>query len=214
MNEISLVIHNPEDVTAESVRIRSTFATDPGNWQDYEAMTLLSINPNVALFSKDFGRDIFKIQLEMFGTYTDFAITDISEVLPPGSGPTGPSGATGEAGPQGLAGAAGGATGASGATGEAGPQGLAGTDGEDGEDGDVGPAGPVSAEFFNLFFNTATTWVVNHNLGTSTVLVATYDQADEQIIPASMEITNDNTVTITFTVATGGRVVVIADGEA
>jgi hypothetical protein len=75
-----LVIHNPEDVTAESVRIRVTSIADPGNWQDYEPLTLLSINPNVALFSKDFGEDIFKIQVEMFGTFTDFAITDISEV--------------------------------------------------------------------------------------------------------------------------------------
>jgi hypothetical protein len=79
-NEISLVIYNPEDVTAESVRVRATSIADPGNWQDYESMTLLSINPSVALFSKDFGQDIFKIQLEMFGTFTDFAITDISEV--------------------------------------------------------------------------------------------------------------------------------------
>lgn len=80
INKISLVIHNPEDVTAESVRVRATSITDPGNWQDYESMTLLSVNPNIALFSKDFGQDIFKIQLEMFGTFTDFAITDVSEV--------------------------------------------------------------------------------------------------------------------------------------
>jgi hypothetical protein len=220
VNEISLVIHNPEDVTAESIRIRPTRASDPGNWQDYEAMTLLSINPNIAQFTKDFGQDVFKVQLEMFGTYTDFSITDISNVLPPNSGPTGPSGVTGTdgedgaVGPQGPAGAAGGATGASGATGEAGPQGITGTDGEDGTDGvdgDVGPAGPVSAEFFHLFFNTATTWVVNHNLDTIHVLVATYDASDEQIIPASIEVVNTNTVTITFATATAGRVVIVAE---
>ncbi len=189
VNELSLVIHNPEDVTAESVRIRATSVLNPGNWQDYGAMTLLSINPNVALFSKNFGQDIFKIQLEMFGTFTDFAITDISEVLPLGSGPTGPQGLDG-------------ATGSAGAT---------GASGADGTDGGTGATGPVSAEFFSQSYTASTTWVVAHSLGTLNVLVSTYNASDEQVIPNTIEIVNSDTVNITFSVATAGRVVVIAE---
>lgn len=220
LSEISLVLHNPEDVTEESVRIRSTSLADPGNWQDYESLTLLSINPSIAQFSKDFGQDIFKIQVEMYGTFTDFAITDISEVLPPGIGPTGVQGdpgldgADGAVGVTGAAGAAGGATGAEGATGVAGPAGATGadgTDGTDGTDGGTGATGPVSAEFFSQSFTSSTTWVVAHNLDTLNVLVATYDSSDEQIIPATIEVVSADLVNITFNTATAGRVVVIAE---
>ena len=188
LDEISLVLHNPEDVTAESVRIRSTSIADPGNWQDYESMTLLSINPNIALFSKNFGHDIFKIQLEMFGTFTDFAITDVSDVLPAGLGPTG----------------------ASGATGADGTDGTDGTDGAVGEAGATGAAGPAG-QFFSQSYTASTTWVVTHNLNTLNVLVATYDAADEQIIPATIEIVSASLVNVTFATATAGRVVVIAE---
>jgi hypothetical protein len=220
MDEISLVIHNPEDVTAESVRVRSTFATDPGNWQDYESMTLEAINPSVAVFSKDFGQDIFKIQLEMFGTFTDYAITDVSDVLPPFSGPTGPSGADGDPGQDGAVGATGaagaagaptGPTGSSGATGDAGPQGLAGTDGVDGTDGGTGATGPVTADFFSEEYTASTTWVVTHDIGTLNVLVATYDTAGNQVIPANIEVQDTDVVIVTFSVATAGRVVVVAE---
>jgi hypothetical protein len=214
VDEISLVIHNPEDVTAESVRVRSTSAADPGNWQDYEPMALLAINPSVALFSKDFGQDIFKIQLEMFGTYTDFAITDVSDVLPPFSGPTGPSGSTGSdgldgaVGATGAAGAFGGPTGPSGAEGGTGAAGATGTDGTDGSTGTTGPASTI---FWNESFAASTTWVVTHFLGSFNVLVATYDASDEQIIPATIEVVNSDTVNVTFATATAGRVVVIAE---
>jgi hypothetical protein len=217
MDEISLVIHNPEDVTAESVRVRSTFATDPGNWQDYEPMTLVAINPSVAVFSKDFGRDIFKIQLEMFGTFTDYAITDVSDVLPPFSGPTGPSGADGDPGQDGAvgatgaAGAFGGPTGASGADGAVGVTGTDGTDGATGADGDVGATGPITADFFSQSYTSSTVWVVAHNLNSLNVLVSTYDSVDEQIIPATVEVISANQVNVTFTSSTAGRVVVIAE---
>ncbi len=222
-NEISLVIHNPEDVTAESVRVRSTFATDPGNWQDYESMTLEAVNPSVAVFSKDFGQDIFKIQLEMFGTFTDYAITDVSDVLPPFSGPTGPSGADGVPGQDGAIGSTGaaGAAGApTGATGSDGADGVDGSDGATGADGaagvtgtggGTGSTGPVTADFYSEIFSSSTTWVVTHNLNSINVLVATYDAADNQIIPANIEVQNQDVVIVTFAVATAGRVVVVAE---
>jgi hypothetical protein len=186
-------------------------------------MIMEAINPSVAVFSKDFGQDIFKIQLEMFGTFTDYAITDVSDVLPPFSGPTGPSGADGDPGQDGAVGV----TGADGAAGApTGPTGADGVDGVDGVDGAVGAdgaigvtgagggtgsTGPVTADFFSQDYTASTTWVVTHNFNSVNVLVATYDAADNQIIPASIEVQNQDVVIVTFAVATAGRVVVVAE---
>jgi hypothetical protein len=43
------------------------------------------------------------------------------------------------------------------------------------------------------------------------VLVATYDSADEQIIPATIEVISTDQVNVTFTLSTAGRVVVVAE---
>ncbi len=57
----------------------------------------------------------------------------------------------------------------------------------------------------------STSWVIQHNLGTSTPVVDVYSggSPDEKILPASVIATNDNTVTIAWSIATTGRVYVV-----
>jgi len=62
-------------------------------------------------------------------------------------------------------------------------------------------------------FTDSSTWVVNHNLDTDTPLVQVYDSNDYQIIPQTLRITDTNTVTITFSTAESGHVVVGKGGH-
>jgi len=45
---------------------------------------------------------------------------------------------------------------------------------------------------------TGTTWVVSHNLDAANPIVQAYDNDDYQIVPQSIRITDNDTVTITF----------------
>lgn len=60
-------------------------------------------------------------------------------------------------------------------------------------------------------FTASTSWVVQHNLGTSTPVVDVFSggSPDERLMPASVVATDANTVTITWSVATAGRVYVV-----
>jgi len=62
-------------------------------------------------------------------------------------------------------------------------------------------------------FTDSSTWVVTHNLDTDTPLVQVYDSNDYQIIPQTLRITDTNTVTITFSTAESGHVVVGKGGH-
>ncbi len=57
----------------------------------------------------------------------------------------------------------------------------------------------------------STSWVIQHNLGTSTPVVDVYSggSPDEKILPATVVATDANTVTITWSSATTGRVYVV-----
>jgi len=200
VDEISIELHNPENVTDKSIRVRAAFNSAPGNWQNYSLMTLDSVNPNLAIFSKDFGAPVQKLQLEMFGTFTDFAICDISNAMA-GAGPTGPAGAAGEQGPTGDAGPAGAPTGATGAAGPAGPTGA----------GSTGPTGAAGTEVFAQAFASSTTWTITHNLDTINVTWAAYDSNDDALIPDEVEVTSANVVTMRFSVARAGRAVIVAE---
>ena len=54
-------------------------------------------------------------------------------------------------------------------------------------------------------FTNQSTWTVIHNLNTRYVLVQTYDTGYDEMIPQNVDLTNDNTVTITFNQAVAGR---------
>jgi len=140
------------------------------------------------------------LQLEMFGTFTDFAICDISNAMA-GAGPTGPAGTAGEQGPTGAAGPAGAPTGATGAAGPAGPTGA----------GSTGPTGSAGTEVFAQAFASSTTWTITHNLDTINVTWAAYDSNDDALIPDEVEVTDTNTVTMRFSVARSGRAVIVAE---
>lgn len=62
-------------------------------------------------------------------------------------------------------------------------------------------------------FTSQTTVAVNHNFDSKNVNVVVYDNSDTQIIPASVTLTNNNTVTVTFDSVTSGRVVVAKGGH-
>jgi hypothetical protein len=57
------------------------------------------------------------------------------------------------------------------------------------------------------------TWTVAHNLDTPNPLVQVYDGQDYQIIPQSVRITDDNTITITFPNIVSGSAVVGKGGH-
>lgn len=59
-------------------------------------------------------------------------------------------------------------------------------------------------------FGAATEWTMTHNLGSSDVVVMAYDGSNFLIIPDKVEITDTNTVTVSFNVATAGKLVVFA----
>jgi hypothetical protein len=185
----SVVLHNPSNVSNLSVRARAAFESNPGNWQSYAPMTLTETNPSFVVFETDFGEDVQKLQLEMFGQFTDFALCDITNVSVVGQGPTGATGSGGETG----------------AVGGFGPTGAAGIDGTDGSTGATGPA----ANIHQQVFVPSTTWVVTHNLDTTAVTWAAYDTNDEAIIPDTVDITDNNTVTMTFSVSTAGTAIIV-----
>lgn len=62
-------------------------------------------------------------------------------------------------------------------------------------------------------FTSQTSVAVSHNFGTRNILVSVYDNIFNQIIPASVVLTNTNTVTIGFDNPTSGTVVVAKGGH-
>mgnify|MGYP001260745054 FL=1 len=72
--------------------------------------------------------------------------------------------------------------------------------------------GNTEARCFAATFGAATTWTATHNLASSDVSVMVFDDSTPRvaIIPDGIEITSTNIVTVTFNVAQGGRVVILA----
>jgi len=60
---------------------------------------------------------------------------------------------------------------------------------------------------------TGTTWVVSHNLNAPNPIVQAYDNADYQIVPHSIRITDNDTITITFPQSVTGYAVVAKGGH-
>jgi hypothetical protein len=62
-------------------------------------------------------------------------------------------------------------------------------------------------------FTSTLTKVVNHNFSSKNLIISIYDQNDNQIIPANVNLTNLNSVTITFNQLSTGTVVVAKGGH-
>ena len=62
-------------------------------------------------------------------------------------------------------------------------------------------------------FNSTLTKVVNHNFSSKNLVIGVYDDNDNQIIPATVNLTDNNNVTITFNQLTTGTVVVAKGGH-
>jgi len=62
----------------------------------------------------------------------------------------------------------------------------------------------------------AATWTINHGLNTMSVNVQVFDAANRMVIPAEIETTTSNVVTVYFGAAQAGRAVIVAghfDGQ-
>ena len=62
-------------------------------------------------------------------------------------------------------------------------------------------------------YTNQSTWVVNHNLNTVNPIAQVYDNDNYQIIPQTLRITDSNTITVTFSSAESGYVVVAKGGH-
>lgn len=62
-------------------------------------------------------------------------------------------------------------------------------------------------------FTSQTSVAVNHNFDSKNVNVVVYNDSDQLILPASVTLTDNDTVTVTFDSATSGRVVVAKGGH-
>lgn len=62
-------------------------------------------------------------------------------------------------------------------------------------------------------FTNSSTWVVNHNLNTVNPIAQVYDGDDYQIIPETLRVTDNNTITVTFENPRSGYVVVAKGGH-
>jgi len=72
----------------------------------------------------------------------------------------------------------------------------------------IGQSATVQKSFTNQ-----STWIVDHNLNTVNAIVQVYDTDSYQIIPQTLRITDNNTVTITFESSRSGYVVVANGGH-
>jgi hypothetical protein len=61
-------------------------------------------------------------------------------------------------------------------------------------------------------FTNQSTWTVIHNLDTQYVIVQVYDTAFDEVIPQNIDLTDNNTVTITFPTLESGTAVVTVGG--
>lgn len=62
-------------------------------------------------------------------------------------------------------------------------------------------------------FTNSSTWVVTHNLNTPNPIAQVYDDGNYQIIPQTLRVTDNNTITVTFESARSGYVVVAKGGH-
>lgn len=62
-------------------------------------------------------------------------------------------------------------------------------------------------------FSNTLTKIVNHNFSSKNLVISVYDGNDNQIIPATVNLTDNNNVTITFNQLTTGTVVVAKGGH-
>lgn len=88
------------------------------------------------------------------------------------------------------------------------PEGVPGPRGQQGPVGPEGPVGPpgesaVSYLYEQTFAVPATTWVINHDFGTSALTVVTVDPSGTEI-EGNVRFVSDNSVEVDFYYATAG----------
>lgn len=53
------------------------------------------------------------------------------------------------------------------------------------------------------------TWIIEHNLGTSTAIVQVFDQDNRVIIPDDIDMSLENTAVVTFNIPMAGRAIIV-----
>ena len=74
-----------------------------------------------------------------------------------------------------------------------------------------GSSGTAGNSYTSTFMGS--TWVVNHNLNTSVPLVFAYESGSQWVIPAELNVTSPNSVTLVFSSVVSGSVVVVNGGD-
>jgi hypothetical protein len=65
---------------------------------------------------------------------------------------------------------------------------------------------------YSQSFSNSSTWTVTHNLGTRFVMIQTYDSGYDEMIPQNIDLTDNNTATITFPTQESGYAVASVGG--
>jgi hypothetical protein len=65
---------------------------------------------------------------------------------------------------------------------------------------------------FTQSFSNSSTWTFTHNLGTRFVIIQTYDSGYDEMIPQNIDLTDNNTATITFPTLESGYAVASVGG--
>ena len=71
-------------------------------------------------------------------------------------------------------------------------------------------AGSGCTGYEHIQSSAATTWTIQHNMNSMKVVSSIYDANWEQIMPDSVKVINNNTVSVSFSSATAGRAMVIS----
>jgi Na+-transporting NADH:ubiquinone oxidoreductase subunit NqrB len=70
----------------------------------------------------------------------------------------------------------------------------------------------LNSDSVSSSFNNSPTWTFNHNLGSKPVLIQTYNNSFNQVLPQTIVLTNLNTATITFPVSSSGYAIATRSG--
>jgi hypothetical protein len=70
----------------------------------------------------------------------------------------------------------------------------------------------LNSDSVSSSFNNSPTWTFNHNLGSKPVLIQTYNNSFNQILPQTIVLSNLNTATITFPVSSSGYAIATRSG--
>jgi hypothetical protein len=67
----------------------------------------------------------------------------------------------------------------------------------------------VVSKAYSETFSSATSWTVNHGLGTESPAIDVYNNSDVRVMPSSIVVLSEDALRVDWSVATAGRVYVV-----